>query len=85
MKLPGIINQISNRFCSNKRKIRIALVVSFTIVFGFNLSCIGPIYTNDMDCVLGDVKQASIQNKITTEAQLKLTSNEKIYNLNSTV
>ena len=33
------------------------------------LNSFGSIYTNDMDYVLGDVKQAFIQNKITTEAQ----------------
>lgn len=33
------------------------------------VSSFGSIYTNDMDYVLGDVKQAFIQNKISTEAQ----------------
>lgn len=45
------------------------IVMALVIVFGFNLSSFSTIYTNNMDYVLGDTKQAFIQNKITTEAQ----------------
>ncbi|MDF7824785.1 LamG domain-containing protein [Pontiellaceae bacterium B12227] len=46
------------------QNIRLGLGISMA-----SLSAIGSIYTNDMDYVLGDVKQAFIQDKISTEAQ----------------
>ncbi len=51
------------------RSINKAFIV-FVIFYGLNSSALGSIYTNDMDYVLGDVKQAFIQDKISTEEQV---------------
>ncbi|REE00181.1 T9SS type A sorting domain-containing protein [Marinoscillum furvescens] len=45
-----------------------AMLLLCSILLSFTLSA-QSIYTNNMDYVLGDVKQAFIQNKITTQAQ----------------
>jgi hypothetical protein len=45
------------------------ILIFFTILISFVAKAQQNIYTNDMDYVIGDVKQAFIQNKITTEEQ----------------
>ena len=50
-----------------RRMIKANLLVF--LLFGFSVSGFSTIYTNDMDYVLGDVKQAFITDAITTEAQ----------------
>ncbi|WP_139956489.1 hypothetical protein [Flavicella sediminum] len=47
------------------------IAVLFTLLISAFISAQTTIYTNDMDYVIGDAKQAFIQNKITTETQAK--------------
>jgi hypothetical protein len=49
--------------------INIFKIVIITLFFGISATTFSQKYVNDMDYVLGDVKQAFITNKITTEAK----------------
>lgn len=48
---------------------RFVSLLFFALLFFVNLKAQTTIYTNNMDYVIGDVKQAFVQNKITTKAQ----------------